>query len=267
MEPHELILKRRGPWLIRVFTRHVKKRYLARSFHGVRLSKTGRLPELPDGPLIVVVNHPSWWDPLVGMVLAELLPMHMHFVPIEASALKGYGFFERLGFFGVQPGSVEGARSFLRLASGLLSRPRTALWITAQGRFADPRERPPGLMSGVGHLIRRLEGGAILPLALEYPFWDDRFPEALARFGAPLPIGKGEDRDVETWMSLIEHSLMQSQDLLAEEARQRNVELFDTLVEGSAGVGGVYGMWRRIKGLFRRPPASAKEAPAQATVK
>ena len=29
---------------------------------------------MPDGPLIVVLNHPSWWDPLVGLVLAELIP-------------------------------------------------------------------------------------------------------------------------------------------------------------------------------------------------
>jgi hypothetical protein len=194
------------------------------------------------------------------MVLAELLPDHTHFVPIEATALKGYGFFERLGFFGVQPGSVEGGRSFLRLASGLLSRPRTALWITAQGRFADPRDRPPRLMSGVGHLVRRLDGGAVLALALEYPFWDDRFPEALARFGQPLSIGKGEERDVDSWMALIETSLVTTQDLLAEEARQRNPELFDTLIEGSAGVGGVYGLWRKLKGIFRRPLARSPEA-------
>src|SRR5262245_10348711 len=108
MEPHEAILKRRSPWLIRLFTRHVKKRYLGRSFHGIRLSRTGRLPALPVGPLIVVLNHPSWWDPLFGMVLAELLPEHAHFVPIESNALRGYGFFERLGFFGVKPGTTEG---------------------------------------------------------------------------------------------------------------------------------------------------------------
>jgi 1-acyl-sn-glycerol-3-phosphate acyltransferase len=252
MSPHESILKRRWPWLIRVFTRHVRKRYLARSFHGVRLSRSGLLPPLPDGPLIIVTNHPSWWDPLVGLVLAELLPEHAHFAPIEDNALRGYGFFARLGFFGVRPGSTEGARSFLRIACGLLTQPRTALWITAQGRFADARDRPPGLKSGVGHLVRRLEGGAVLPLALEYPFWDDRFPEALARFGTPLPINRGADHDVEAWMALVERGLTDTQEALAAEARQRRADLFETLVAGSAGVGGVYGFWTRIKSVFRR---------------
>jgi 1-acyl-sn-glycerol-3-phosphate acyltransferase len=246
METHELILRRRWPWLIRVFTRHVKKRYLAAAFHGVRLSKSGPLPYLPDGPLIIVLNHPSWWDPLFGLVLAELLPERAHFAPIEANALKGYGFFTRLGAFGVKPGSASGARSFLEIAAGLLARPGTALWITAQGRFADPRARPPGLMSGVGHLVRRIESGSVLPLALEYPFWDARFPEALARFGTPLLIGAG--KSVEEWMAAIEQALAETQDALAIEAKMRDASLFETLVEGSAGVGGVYGLWRRIKG-------------------
>jgi 1-acyl-sn-glycerol-3-phosphate acyltransferase len=252
MEPHELILKRRSPWLIRVFTRHVKKRYLARGFHGVRLSRSGPLPPLPEGPLVVVLNHPSWWDPLFGMLLAELLPEHGHFVPIESNALKGYGFFERLGFFGVKPGSAGGARTFLRAACGLLARPKSALWVTAQGRFADVRDRPAGLMSGVGHLARRLAGGAILPLALEYPFWDDRFPEALARFGTPLLLGEEPGHDVAEWMRLIEAGLTATQDVLAAESARRDPTLFETLVEGSAGVGGVYGAWQRLKGLFRR---------------
>lgn len=252
MELHEQILRRRWPWLIRVFTRHVKKHYLGKAFHGVRLSRSGQLPQLPEGPLVVVLNHPSWWDPLFGMVLAELLPDHAHFVPIESEALKGYGFFERLGFFGVKPGSVDGARSFLRVTTALLARPKTALWVTAQGRFADPRERPAGLMSGVGHLVRRLESGCVLPLALEYPFWDDRFPEALARFGMPLPIGKGSERTVDEWMRLTEEALVAAQDALAAEAGLRDPELFHTLIDGSAGVGGVYGVWRRFKGLFGR---------------
>src|SRR5207253_828818 len=125
----------------------------------------------------------------------------------------------------------------------------TALWITAQGRFADPRERPPGLMSGVAHLVRHLDIGCVLPLALEYPFWDDRRPEALARFGEPLSIVEGGEGDVDTWLARIETALAVTQDALAVEAMRRDAELFDTLVEGRNGMGGVYGLWRRFKGL------------------
>jgi 1-acyl-sn-glycerol-3-phosphate acyltransferase len=92
--------------------------------------------------LIVVLNHPSWWDPLLGLVLTELFADRDHYWPMDADALRRYWVFQRLGAFGIEPATLRGAREFLRTACAILARPRTALWVTAQGRFADPRERP-----------------------------------------------------------------------------------------------------------------------------
>ena len=73
-----------------------------------------------------------------------------------------------------------------QLAVAWLERPDAALGITPEGRFSDPRERPVRLEPGLAHLARRLDRGVFLPLALEYPFWQERTPEALACFGAPV---------------------------------------------------------------------------------
>jgi 1-acyl-sn-glycerol-3-phosphate acyltransferase len=200
---------------------------------------------------VVVLNHPSWWDPLVGAVLAGLFPGREHYVPIEAAALARYHFFERLGFFAVQPGTRQGAMEFLRTGAAVLARPNAALWVTAQGEFTDPRQRPVRLRPGVGHLLRRLDGGVVLPLALEYPFWQERFPEALARFGAPIPIGRGRDRTVKEWMHRIEAGLTATQDALAADALQRDPQTFEILLGGKAGVGGVYDLWRRLSAWLR----------------
>jgi hypothetical protein len=35
-------------------------------------------------------------------------------------------------------------------------------------------------------------GGIVVTLALEYPFWEERLPEALARFGEPILIERGQ---------------------------------------------------------------------------
>jgi 1-acyl-sn-glycerol-3-phosphate acyltransferase len=243
-------LERRSPWLVRGFTRYVR-RYLRRHFHAVRLAQGGR-PEAPaEGPLVIVLNHPSWWDPLVAAVLAGLFPGREHYAPIEAAALARYRFFERLGFFGVQPGTAQGAREFLRNGAAILARPNSALWVTAQGEFTDARQRPVRLRAGVGHLLRRLEGGVVLPLALEYPFWQERFPEALARFGAPIPIGRGRDRSVEEWMGRIETGLTAAQDALAADALSRDPRRFEVLLGGKAGVGGLYDCWRRLRAWLR----------------
>ena len=67
--------------------RALARRYMGRNFHAVRLALCTRPADLPDGPLVVVLNHPSWWDPLMGMVLSDLLPDRRHYAPIEAAAL------------------------------------------------------------------------------------------------------------------------------------------------------------------------------------
>jgi 1-acyl-sn-glycerol-3-phosphate acyltransferase len=229
------------------------RRYVRRHFHAVRVSREGAVPALPDGAVIVVVNHPSWWDPLIGLLLTEFMPAsRVHYAPIEAGGLAQYPFLERLGFFGVEVGTTRGSLAFLRRSRAILSRPESVLWITAQGEFVDPRERPTRLKEGVGHLVHRLSDATIVPLALEYPFWNDRCPEALARFGDRISVSAGRLFSPAAWTARMEQALQDTQDRLGDEARRRDPAAFTTILGGTAGVGGVYDLWRRVIGLIRR---------------
>jgi hypothetical protein len=245
-----------SPRLVALFTRY-GTRYLARHFHAVRLARSPR--PLPDAvlrgqPLIVYLSHPAWWDPMICFQLAHrLFPDRTHYAPMEAAALGRYSFFSRLGLFGIEPGTVHGARRFLAVSRQLLARPRTALWVTAGGRFADPRERPVRLRSGLGHLLAGMADGIVLPLALEYPFWEERLPEALARYGEPIRIPEARKAapDPDLWTRLLETRLEAAQDALAADALARDPDRFELLVGGKTGVGGVYDLWRRAKELIR----------------
>jgi diapolycopene oxygenase len=241
-------LPRRSGWLVRLFTSYCR-RYLGRNFHAVRLA-AGTRPIDPAGPLVIVMNHPSWWDPLVGFVLAELLPGRAVYGPIDAMALGKYRFFERLGVFGVDQQGRQGGLTFLRRSLAVVAQPGTMLWVTGQGRFTDPRERPVRLKPGLGHLLRRLDNATLLPVAVEYPFWDERFPEVLTRFGTPLLV-RGQEHTAEEWTQLAENALAATQDVLAVDALSRDPRRFETLVGGKVGVGGVYDLWRRLKALLR----------------
>lgn len=238
--------------LLTLFARY-GERYISKSFHAVRLSRTER----PDAeafrglPLVVYLNHPSWWDPMICLLLAtRLFPDRRHYAPIDAAALTRYRFFEKLGFFGVEPGTVQGARRFLEVGGRILDRHDSVLWITAAGRFTDPRERPVRLRSGLGHLLWRMEKGAVLPLALEYPFWEERFPEALARFGRAVTIQETSVRAGD-WTGALGARLEAAQDELASEALARDPSSFELLLGGRAGVGGTYDLWRRLKARVR----------------
>ena len=219
--------------------------------HAVRVSRRNPLPALPGGPLIVVVNHPSWWDPMIGAVVASQLEGLHHFAAIDAKGLAIYPVLGRLGFFGVDTESAAGARAFLRQASAILEDPKGVLWLTAQGTFVDPRTRPVRLKRGVGHLIHRLNNVTVWTMALEYPFWTERTSEALLAFGTPIVVETGSSRSPAEWTALVEESLEASQNQLAEAATTRDPALFESILGGKAGVGGFYGFWLRFKAMVQ----------------
>jgi 1-acyl-sn-glycerol-3-phosphate acyltransferase len=259
-------MPRRSPLLLSLFSTYVR-RYAARHLHAVRLSRGGRPPSTFDKPILIVLNHPSWWDPLTCLILSGLFPGRSQYAPIEAAALARYPFFERLGFFGIEPGTARGGIVFMRTSLSILAKRDSVLWVTAQGRFADPRERPLRIHPGVGRLASRLSEGIILPLALEYPFWNERKAEALAKFGIPLFIEPGQKRSAEEWTTLIERQLQATQDALANKAIGRDPSVFDVLVDGGSGVGGIYDLWRRLRAWVGGNRFRSEHGPARSPSK
>ncbi len=207
----------------------------------------------PGRPLVIYTNHPSWWDPaLLLFALPKLFPGRMCFGPMDGAALGRYRLFERMGIFGIDPHSPQGARDFLRVADQGLARPDALLCITAEGAFTDARVRPVRLRPGLAHLARRAPQAVFLPLALEYGFWNESQPEALMRFGQPVEPGVAETgADVQERQARLEGALAATMDALAEESISRNAALFRPLLQGTAGVGGIYDLYRRARAAVR----------------
>jgi len=244
------------------------QRYLRRHFHAVRLlaapepsspSTNGLRPQTvndhPDigsEPVILYTNHPSWWDPLVFLTLAaKLYPGRLSYGPIDARALGHYRFMERIGFLGIDQGTWGGSARFWRMARAALHRSDVMFWITSQGEFVDPRQRPVGIRPGVGHAAEGASRGLIVPLAVEYPFWTERFPEALAAFGPAMRLADAPNRSAAEWNRLLAQALEATQDRLAEASQRRDPAAFRTIVSGRVGVGGIYDWIRRIAAWCR----------------
>jgi 1-acyl-sn-glycerol-3-phosphate acyltransferase len=222
------------------------RRYLRKHFNAVRLLKDAPPPAESSAPAVFYLNHPAWWDPLVALHLARtFFPTQQSFAPMDAAALQKYGLLKRLGFFPVERGSIAGARRFLRNASVILSRPHHALWLTPQGRFTDIRERPVRFEPGLGHLAARLPGVKFIPLALEFVWWHERSPEVLAAFGPAVALPDGQPAG--ELHTQLEDALASCQDQLAAASLLREPAQFRTLLNGRAGVGGIYDLWRRLR--------------------
>lgn len=234
----------RSAAMTRFFT-GVMRRQVRSNFRALRVASPG-LPQIPsDAPLIVYSNHPSWWDPALFFVIsAALFPDRASFGPMEKAALQRYPFMRRIGIFAVTPGSLSGATRFLRSGQQILADPGRMLWVTGQGSFADPRLRPAALQPGIAHLMRRVPGAVAIPLALEYPFWSEKRPEALVGFGAPV---RAAGQHPEALNAALAGALEAAQDDLAGRAMARDPAAFQRLLRGQAGVGGIYGRWQALR--------------------
>lgn len=235
--------------------------FFRKHFHAVRTAR-GTAPPRDGRPLIVYSNHPSWWDPIHFSLLASTkLPERRLYGPMDAVALEKYGFFKKLGVFGVDR-STRGVAAFLRTSLAVLDQPRASLWLTAEGQFTDPRRRPVQIQPGVAHLARRLGDGWVVPLALEYPFWNERDPEALSRFGEPIDLAAEPERSTREWTLILEQRLEETMDALVADAGSRDPRRFDTVLAGRVGIGGVYDLWRRLKARIQGRRFSAAHGDA-----
>ncbi|ADW67925.1 lysophospholipid acyltransferase family protein [Granulicella tundricola] len=234
------------------FFRRIVRGYFRRHFRAVRVRGAERFAAAgTDGrPLIVYANHGSWWDPMVQVLLAaELMPGRKHYAPMDAAALERYGIFKRIGVFGVEMKTARGAAQFLRTGLRVL-REGGVIWVTPQGRFADARERPLEFKPGLAALAAKVAGGCtVIPLAIEYPFWDERLPETLLLFGEAVTV---EGDSAEAVEGRLKWALQRAMDELQELAIARDARAFTVLRKGRVGTGGFYELgqrvWARVRG-------------------
>jgi len=230
--------------------------YLARNFHAVRLlawdAAGAAVPAIAGQPVIFYSNHPSWWGTLVFVFVGQrLFPERIVYGPMDARALGKYRFMERIGLIGIERHTRAGATRFLRTVRAASHRTDVIYWITAQGEFTDPRVRPAVLRPGIGHAAAGDARGLIVPLAVEYPFSNERCPEALVAFGPPLRLDDSGDRTAEEWNEILAPSLEAVQGRLADAARLPDPARFTALLDGRVGVGVAYDTIRRLKAWSR----------------
>ncbi len=234
--------------------------YVPRAFHAVRLAHAERFPVIePHTATILCVNHPSWWDPLMGMLLSRrLAPQAEHFAPMDASMLRHYSFMQRLGLFPVDILSPRAGAQFLHAADEIFDRPRSVLWVTPEGHFTDVRRRPLAWRPGVAALLHRRTRSIVVPLALEYTFWDERLPEALALVGEALYVDDGRAASAEHWHAEVLNRMTHAQDELAARSMTRSAQGFETILEGGRGFAGSYDVWKRLQARWRGQPYIAE---------
>ncbi len=173
----------RSPLFFRLARPYVR-RQLGRALDGLYAAGIEETRELlATRPVILAANHVAWWDPLLLVALDEVLGAEGYAL-MDRENLGRFPIFTRLG--GV-PLDRERPRAGLRLAAGLLDRPRRALWIFPQGHERPPHLRPLGFRRGVSILARLAPSDAlVVPVGIHYAFREGHYPAALVSMGAGI---------------------------------------------------------------------------------
>ncbi len=231
-------------WVQRAF-RLYNRRYLGRSFHRIHLD--GDLTALRgDGqtPLLLCLNHSSWWDLLLGVYLDELMPEWDSYAPMDERQLERYRFFSRLGVIGVDRTSLHGAREFVDYCQELLEGKQRLLCITSQGEFTSNTARPIRFQPGIGAIAGKLSAFSVATVVFDYEFWSEKRPEAFISVRPPQRITVTPAFDRRDFVHTMEQKMADHLDALTSLRQQRDPQLFTPLLGGSGIVSPVYDMLR-----------------------
>ncbi len=234
------------------------RRMIRRSFHvfAVDLSTFDYASLEKNVPLVISSNHPGWWDPIIGMLLCQdHFQDRVFYAPIDAEALKKYRIFQKLGYFGIEANSRQGASDFIDQAAHVLKSGTGSLWITPEGRFTDVRDHAQPLMPGLAHLATKTPRLHCVPLAIEYVFSEERLPLLLCKLGSAIADSSDAKSTKSEWQARFTEQLRSTQQSLAESVITRRWESFDVVVRSQHRPTGLYDWvrWSMMRATGRKP--------------
>lgn len=226
-------------------------RLLRKRFASVRIERTSQEvlchAQWHDGPLIIAMNHPSWWDPIVGVAIRHsFFPDRPGLSPIEMPMFERFRFMRRLGMFGIDPehpGALPEMVRYVRTECD--QRPRTALFITPQGAFADVRE-PIVVRPGAGAIASALADARVVTIVAELSFWHDRRPELLL---LARECEAPSRPSTASWTRQIRTTMQAGADDLARLVIARDEDAFAPMLgRAGADVNRAFDLWQRLRG-------------------
>jgi 1-acyl-sn-glycerol-3-phosphate acyltransferase len=192
-----VIPARKRRWFRAWFAGRVRAMLTGR-FEAVRVCGLERLrAAVRAGPVLVVCNHVSWWDPLVALFVTELVVPCDSYALMDAANLRRLPFFALIGGFGVDLTSPSDGAASMRYAVKLLKNPGALVWVFPQGRERPPTVRPLEFRPGSAE-IARLAKAVTVPVALRYEFAERERPYLYVHVGEPIAVERDVARALET---------------------------------------------------------------------
>jgi chlorobactene lauroyltransferase len=119
-----------------------------------------------DSRTIYYLNHSSWWDGIIPLLLNQYLFNQKARAMMEDQQMLRYAFFRRLGAFSVNLDTPRKSARSLRYAVESMKRDNASLYIYPEGKIAPFSVKKPEFEGGLTWLARKLPEVDIVPVGI-----------------------------------------------------------------------------------------------------
>jgi 1-acyl-sn-glycerol-3-phosphate acyltransferase len=179
----EFIPAQESRWFIFLFDLYIRSLF-RRRFQNVWVdqnyqpSKTSRT--------IYYLNHSSWWDGLIPLLLNRKLFRQNARAMMEDRQMREHGLFKRIGAFSVNLENPRSAVRSLRYAVDSMKRPQSSLFIYPEGKIVPFSTDKPDFKKGLGWIATQCPNVDVVPIGIYIDYAKADKPELFLKIGNAL---------------------------------------------------------------------------------
>lgn len=180
-------------WFIALFDLYVRNLF-RRRFKHIAIDQHYR--PSPDSKTIYYLNHTSWWDGLIPLLLNRKLFRQNARAMMEEKQMKKYSFFRKIGAFSVNLDDPKSSVKSLRYALKSLERPNASLYIYPQGQITPYQSVNLDFKKGLGWIAARSADTDVVPVGIYITPARYARPELFIHIGEQVKIDYSLDSTV-----------------------------------------------------------------------
>ena len=171
----------------------------------------------PKSKTVYYLNHTSWWDGLIPLLLNRKLFHQNARAMMEDKQMQEHGLFKRIGAFSVNLENPRSAVRSLRYAVDSMKRPRSSLFIYPEGKIVPFSTKKPDFKKGLGWIVSQCPNVDVVPIGIYKDYARSDKPELFLRVGHALEFDSSngaerlnaffEERLSELLLDLLENTL------------------------------------------------------------
>ncbi|MDQ6786090.1 MAG: lysophospholipid acyltransferase family protein [Acidobacteriota bacterium] len=226
-----MLASQKSIWFENIFAIY-NRNLIKRRFNSVQICGLNEITKRNQHqPLIIYVNHSSWWDGLVAFEISHKAKL-ASFIMMEEKQLKKLFLFRRLGAFSVVRENARKAMESLDYAAGVLRQNcRNVLWVFPQGEILPNDKRPLQFYNGLSKIVKKSgKNVQFLPIAIRYEFLGDFKPEIFIKIGKLESTIPDENFDTKKFTRYLAQNLTEILDDLRKEIVSRDFSEFERLI-------------------------------------